>query len=69
MYLFGFFRRILEKKKQPPDTFLIPDGYFALLYFIPQLFCCHVTLCLNFTLFAALPLLVYSFDSAKVKLI
>lgn len=41
----------------------------VLLYFIPQLFCCHVALCLNFALFAALPLLVYSFDSAKVKLI
>lgn len=60
---------ILSLKKQPPDTFLIPDGCFALLYFIPQLFCCHVALCQNFTLFAALPLLVCSFDSAKVKLI
>lgn len=60
---------ILSSKKQPPDTFLIPDGCFALLYFIPQLFCCHVSLCLNFALFAALPLLVCSFDSAKVKLI
>ena len=69
MYLFGFFRRIQYSKKQPPDTFLISDGCFALLYFIPQLFCCHVALCLNFALFAALPLLVYSFDSAKVKLI
>lgn len=82
MYLFGFFRRILGKKcfhkgtslilsskKQPPDTFLISDGCFALLYSIPQLFCCHVAFCLNFTLFAALPLLVYTFDSAKVKLI
>ena len=68
MYLFGFFRRIQYSKKQPPDTFLISDGCF-LLYFIPQLFCCHVALCLNFTLFAALPLLVCSFDSAKVKLI
>lgn len=69
MYLFGFFRRIQYSKKQPPDTFLISDSCFALLYFIPQLFCCHVALCLNFALFAALPLLVCSFDSAKVKLI
>ena len=60
---------ILSSKKQPPDTFLIPDGCFALLYSIPQLFCCHVALCLNFALFAALPLLVCSFDSTKVKLI
>ena len=60
---------ILSSKKQPPDTFLISDGCFALLYFIPQLFCYHVALCLNSTVFAALPLLVYSFDSAKVKLI
>ena len=55
-------------KKQPPDTILISDSCF-LLYFIPQLFCCHVALCQNFTLFAALPLLVCSFDSAKIKLI
>ena len=68
MYLFGFFRRIQYSKKQPPDTILISDSCF-LLYFIPQLFCCHVALCLNFTVFAALPLLVCSFDSAKVKLI
>ena len=83
MYLFGFFRRILDEKifhgrsyslilslkKQPPDTFLISDSCFALLCFIPQLLCCHVAFCLNFTVFAALPLLVCSFDSAKVKLI
>lgn len=68
MYLFGFFRRIQYSKKQPPDTILISDSCF-LLYFIPQLFCCHVALCQNFTLFAALPLLVCSFDSTKVKLI
>ena len=60
---------ILSLKKQPPDTFLISDSCFALLCLIPQLFCCHVALCLNSTVFAALPLLVYSFDSAKVKLI
>lgn len=43
----------------------------VLLYYIlsRSFFCCHVALCQNFTLFAALPLLVYSFDSAKVKLI
>ena len=60
---------ILSLKKQPPDTFLISDSCFALLCFIPQLLCCHVAFCLNFTVFAALPLLVCSFDSAKVKLI
>ena len=68
MYLFGFFRRIQYSKKQPPDTILISDSCF-LLYFIPQLFCCHVALCQNFTVSAALPLLVCSFDSAKIKLI
>ena len=60
---------ILILKKQPPDTILISDSCFSLLYFISQLLCCHVTFCLNFTVFAALPLLVCSFDSAKVKLI
>ena len=64
----AFFGESNIQKKQPPDTFLISDSCF-LLYFIPQLFCCHVALCQNFTLFAALPLLVCSFDSAKIKLI
>ncbi|OAD87985.1 hypothetical protein HMPREF2738_02004, partial [Clostridiales bacterium KLE1615] len=40
-----------------------------IIIFHPAAFCCHVAFCLNFTVFAALPLLVCSFDSAKVKLI
>lgn len=55
-------------KKQPPDTFLISDSCFIIFY-PAAFFCCHVAFCLNFTVFAALPLLVCSFDSAKVKLI